>query len=433
MSDLQLFIQGRLSDLTPGDRSAVMNRVPAHDEDLAGAVADLIADVRSRGDAALMEFAERFDSVVLSELEIPQVAWTKALDELDHSVRHALERAAENIQAFHVAQLPLETRVEVEPGVTVTRMWTPLARAGVYAPGGTAAYPSSVLMGAVAASAAGVDEIIVCSPPGLNGLPPAEVMAACAIAGVDRLFALGGAGAVAALAYGTASVPVADAVVGPGNRWVAEAKRQVAGDIVIDAPAGPSEVLVIADDTADSRLVAMEMVAQAEHDRDAVSVLVSTSERVADAVCASLMGLLESGPRAAIARAALGNSGAVLIADSMQDALGFSEEFAPEHLSLMTAGASEQARNLRNAGTIFVGQAASVAFGDYMTGANHVLPTGGRARSFSGLATQHFLRSFTVQEIDASGARAMAGDVATLATVEGLPAHAQAAEARIGS
>jgi histidinol dehydrogenase len=274
-----------------------------------------------------------------------------------------------------------------------------------------------------------VREVVVCSPPGPSGEPPIEVLAACAIARADRVFAVGGAGAVAALTFGTGSVPAVDAIVGPGNRWVTEAKRQVAGQVLIDSPAGPSEVLVLADQATDPRLAAHELLAQAEHDPEAACVLVSTSAAVADAVEEALAQLLSRAPRRAIAEAALASSGAVLLASSLDEALDFAERYAPEHLSVMTAEAVA-AERISTAGTTFLGAWASVAYGDYLTGANHVLPTAGRARSFSGLSIQHYLRSYTVQEISADGALALADDVALLAAAEGLPAHGDAALAR---
>jgi histidinol dehydrogenase len=426
---VRLFARGRLADLDAETEARLLDRAPTDDPGLADSVAKLIADVRARGDRALLDMAERFDGVRLERLEVPREAWTRAVDALDRGVRAALERAADNIRRFHAAQIPADVSLEVEPGVRITRRWTPLARVGVYAPGGRAAYPSSVLMGVVPAKAAGVTEVIVCSPPGPTGLPPAEVLAACAIGGADRLFAIGGAGAVAALVHGTEGVPATDAVVGPGNRWVTEAKRQVAGEVMIDSPAGPSEVLVLADGDADARSVAFEVLAQAEHDPDAACVVVTTDTRLASDVEASLSELLADAPRAEICRQALATSGAVLIADSLPEALDFVDRYAPEHLSVMTRDAATDARAIRTAGTTFVGPAASVAFGDYLTGANHVLPTAGRARSFSGLSTAHYLRSYTVQEIDASGAASMAADVALLAEAEGLPAHAAAARA----
>ena len=426
---IELFARCRLADLDAATEERLLDRAPTDDPRLAESVSRLIQDVRVRGDAALLEMAERFDGARLERLEVPRAAWEAAADALDPSVRAALGRAAANIRRFHVAQIPVDVSLDVEPGVRITRTWTPLSRVGVYAPGGRAAYPSSVLMGVVPAKAAGVPEVVVCSPPGPAGAPPPEVLAACAIGGADRLFAIGGTGAVAALVYGTETVPAADAVVGPGNRWVTEAKRQVAGQVTIDSPAGPSEVLVLADGSADPRAVALEVLAQAEHDPDAACVVVSIDGTLAADVEAALAGLLLETPRAEICRQALATSGAVLLADTLAGALDFVNRYAPEHLSVMTRDAAADARAVRTAGTTFVGPSASVAFGDYMSGANHVLPTAGRARSFSGLSTLHYLRSYTIQEIDRAGAAAMADDVAVLAEAEGLPAHAAAAKA----
>lgn len=429
---MALLARGPVSALSAEQTATLLERSFEPNRETVAAVAAILSEVRSLGDASLVAMAERFDAVTLRSVEVPREVWVAALDELDANLRGALERAARNVEAFHTAQIPADVEVETEPGVLVRRVWTPLERVGVYAPGGTAAYPSSVLMGVVPARAAGVGEVVVCSPAGPDGSPPAAVMAACALAGADRLFAIGGAGAVGAMAFGTETVPRVDAIVGPGNRWVTEAKRQLAGSIVIDSPAGPSEVLVIADDSADPSLVAAEMLAQAEHDRDAGCVALVTTTAMADALEAALATALAATPRSDIARAALADQGAILVVASIDQAVAFTERYAPEHLSVMTADARELAGRFRNAGTIFVGAAASVAFGDYMSGANHVLPTAGGARSFSGLSATNFLRSFTVQEIDARGAQAMAADVGTLADAEGLPAHAAAARARQG-
>jgi histidinol dehydrogenase len=429
-SDVRLFARARLADLAPEARAHLLTRDLGAEGRTGDVVRKLVANVRGRGDAALFEMAQLFDGVKLDALEVPRGAWDDALEALPATVRAALQRAARNIRAFHAAQIPGDVSVEVEPGVRVTRVSVPVERAGVYAPGGRAAYPSSVLMGVVPAKAAGVREVIVCSPPGPDGRPPAEVLAACAIGGADRLFSLGGAGAVAALAFGTESVPRVDAIVGPGNRWVMEAKAQVAGDVVIDSPAGPSEVLVLTDDTADPWLAATEMMAQAEHDPDAACVLVTTSERVARETEAALAAQLSAAPRADICREAFAASGAILLVDTLEEGIDFTVRYAPEHLSVMTDDAAAVARRIPTAGTTFVGGWASVAYGDYMSGGNHVLPTAGRARSFSGLSTQHFLRQFTLQEIDRRGAEALAADVALLAEAEGLPAHAAAARAR---
>lgn len=423
--------RGRLDDLDPADLAALLDRTPASGEGVRETVAGLVAEVEERGDSALLGMAARFDGVALDRLEVPRESWDAALAALAPEIRTGLERAAENIRRFHEAQLPAEVTVETEPGVSVTRAWTPLRRVGVYAPGGTAAYPSSVLMGVLPARAAGVDEVIVCSPPSPSGAPPDLVLAACAISGADRVFSLGGAGAIAALAFGTESVPRVDAIVGPGNRWVTEAKSQLAGTVVIDAPAGPSEVLVIADGSGDPRMAAAEMLAQAEHDPDASCVLVTTSTSVADAAALELGRRLEDAPRGDIAREALQRRGGIILVDSLDAAVDLAEAYAPEHLSLLAFDAAAMSRRIRNAGTIFVGSSSSVAFGDYMTGANHVLPTAGRARSFSGLGTHTFLRSFTIQDITSRAAQALATDVARLAEAEGLPAHADAARARV--
>lgn len=434
VSAMELFAEGALGDLDPAILERLLERSPRDDaSDVSTTVRRVIADVRDRGDAALIAMAKRFDGVELAGIEVPRDRWDAALEALPVDVRQALLRAAGNIQRFHAAQIPKDVVFDVEPGVRITRTVAPLGTVGVYAPGGRAAYPSSVLMGVVPARAAGVAEVVVCSPPGPEGAPPNEVVAACAIAGADRLFAVGGAGAIAALAFGTETVSAVDAIVGPGNRWVSEAKRQVAGRVAIDCPAGPSEVLVVADDSADATWAAHELLAQAEHDPDAACVLVTTSERVAREAREALGRLLADAPREGVARAALASSGAILLASSDTDAFDFAERYAPEHLSIMTAPGAEDARRVSTAGTTFVGGHASVAFGDYLTGANHVLPTAGRARSFSGLSVQHFLRSYTIQEVTREGAAGMADDVATLAMAEGLPAHAAAALARSGT
>jgi histidinol dehydrogenase len=285
-------------------------------------------------------------------------------------------------------------------------------------------------MGMVPARVAGVGEIVLCSPPSRESGQPSEVvLAAAALAGADRVFALGGAGAIAAMAYGTSSVPRVDRIVGPGNAYVAEAKLQVASAVAIDSPAGPSELLVLCDDSADPALVAREMLAQAEHDPLAAVVAVSTSARSAAAIIEALEAQLPAQARAEISRAALGSQGAVLWAHSVDDAIEFANAYAAEHLLLLVDGLDDALARLRNAGTVFVGAAASVAFGDYMTGANHVLPTGGLARSYSGLSTLDFVRWTTYQRVSPSAAARLADDVGIFADAERLPGHALAARA----
>lgn len=425
-----LAVTGKLAELTAEQEALLLNRGRAGDADVEIAVRALVEDVRRRGDAALREQALRFDRAALGSLEVPREAWDEALTALEPAVRAGLEEAARNIAAFHQAQLPPPLEVEVSPGVRLGRRAEPLERVAVYAPGGRAAYPSSVLMGVVPARVAGAREVVVCSPAGPDGRPPAAVLAACALAGADRVFAIGGAGAIAAVAYGTETVPRCDKVVGPGNTYVTEAKRQLNGAIAIDSPAGPSEVLVIADGAADPELVAAELICQAEHDPDAAAVLVCTVPRILEATRAALARRVPAAPRREIVEAALAARGGLLLADSLEEALAFSARYAPEHLLLLVRDARAALEGVRAAGTVFLGAASSVAFGDYITGANHVLPTAGLARSYAGLSTLEFLRWFTYQEVSPEAAARLAGPTAALAEAEGLPAHAAAARLR---
>jgi len=417
----------RLTELTPAQEGKLFDRGRMQDAPVSAVVSELIEDVRVRGDAALREQARRFDNAADLRIEVPRSEWQAAHERMDAEVRSGLELAARNIAVFHRAQLPAVLELEVQPGVLLGRRADPLERVAVYAPGGRAAYPSSVLMGVVPARVAGVKEVIVCSPAGPSGSPPESVLAACAIGGADRLFAIGGAGAIAAAAYGTATVPRVDRIVGPGNAYVTEAKRQVNGVVSIDCPAGPSEVLVIADDSADARLVAFELLAQAEHDPDAASVLISTSAELLESVAAIVTSELSAQPRAAIIRVALAARGALLRARDLSEMLDFNRRYAPEHLALYVRDPRAALKQTYNAGTVFLGGAASVAFGDYLTGANHVLPTATLARSYSGLSVLDFMRWTTYQHVTPRAALALAPITARLATAEGLPAHAAAA------
>lgn len=427
---MKIAIEKRIDALTPEERTLLLERRPDGEGRLQEQVREILQRVRDQGDEALRAMAKDFDRVELASLEVPPARWEEALTGLDSAVREALVRAATNIRAFHEAQIPGDVVVEIEPGVRLGRRSVPLAAVGVYAPGGRAAYPSSVLMGVVPARAAGVREIVVCSPPGPSGEPPVEVLAACAIGGATRLFAVGGAGAVGALAFGTSSVPRVEAVVGPGNQWVTEAKRQVAGELRIDSPAGPSEVLVVAGPEADTDRVAGELLAQAEHDPEAAVCAVSWDAEVLAATRSALERMLDAAPRREIAERAIASRGALLLAAGRTEALAFAEAYAAEHLAIFTDDPQGDMEGQTRAGTVFLGDSSSVAFGDYMTGANHVLPTAGRASSFSGLSTLEFLRFFTWQEVSPEGAARMAEAVQTLARAEGLPAHAAAAAER---
>ncbi|HZS60072.1 MAG TPA: histidinol dehydrogenase [Gemmatimonadaceae bacterium] len=345
-------------------------------------VADIIARVQREGDCALFALAREFDDVTLDTLEVPVGA---AVPEALHN---AMSRAIKNLRTAHEAFAPKAVEVETEPGIIVGRRPDPLSRVGVYAPGGRATYPSSLLMGAIPAKVAGVREVIVCSPK-----PSPALLAAAEMAGVDRVFAVGGAGAIAAMAYGTETIPRVDKIVGPGNAYVAEAKLQLAGVVASEAPAGPSELLVIADETADPAIIAREMAAQAEHD-----------------------------PRARVAVVIVGRDVATI-----DDAIAYANEWAPEHLLLAVAEPESVFARIRNAGAVFLGESSSVTFGDYLTGGNHVLPTGGWARSYSGLSTQDFVRWTSYTRVDRAAAARLAEDTAVFAEAEGLRAHAVAA------
>lgn len=429
MSALRWAIRGALNTLDPATRTRLLDRRGLPDRSRQAATAAILERVRTEGDAALRALAAEFDRVTLDALEVPRAEWERALNALPAATRSALERAAENIREVHTAFRPLERRITTRDGVTITRRPDALGAVGVYAPGGRAAYPSSVLMGVVPAAVAGVREIIVSSPPSPNGLPTDVVLAAAAIGGSTRVFALGGAGAIGAMAFGTASVPAVDRIVGPGNAWVAEAKAQVASVVAIDAPAGPSELLIIADERANAERLARELLAQAEHDPEAAVVLLATSEALIEATTEALERQLAVAPRAEVARAAIEVNGAALVVSSIAEAIGAANAWAAEHLLVACAGVEQVIAELRDVGTVFYGDAASVAFGDYATGANHVLPTAGLARSYSGLSTVDFYRWTTLQEIDRAAAARLSADVAVLADAEGLPAHAAAARA----
>ena len=420
---------GPVATLSSAARRELDDRSTSVDDEIRERTAAIVSRVRREGDAALRVLARELDAVSLEELEVPRSRCVAALDRLPAAVRAAMERSLENIAAVHRAFLPTAMETSPEPGIVIGRRPDALGSVGVYAPGGRAAYPSSVLMGVVPARVAGVPNVILCSPPGQSGAPSDVVLAAARLAGVDRVFALGGAGAIAAMAYGTDSVPRVDRIVGPGNAYVAEAKLQVSGAVAIDSPAGPSELLVVGDGSSDPEVIAREMLGQAEHDPRACVVGVIANEERARQVIASIDLLLPAQPRRSIIETALGERGAVLWTRTTEEAIAFANEYAPEHLLLALDGANDLLALVRNAGTVFVGISASVAFGDYMTGANHVLPTGGLARSYSGLSVLDFIRWTTYQRVDRAAAASLALPVAAFADAEALPGHAMAARA----
>jgi histidinol dehydrogenase len=428
----QFRFRGRFSDLSSADKALILNRASNVESSVSDTVRTIIARVRSDGDQALKELAFELDGVELVNLEVPRSRLEEALNSISRDLRRAMERAVRNIRAFHEIQRPVMSSITIEPGITVGRRPDPFQRVGIYAPGGRAAYPSSVLMGAVPAKVAGVGDIILCSPPVAGGLPAASVLAAAHLAGVDRVFAVGGAGAIAAMCLGTRTIPRADKVVGPGNAYVAEAKLQLATAAAFDSPAGPSELLVIADESANPATVVREMLAQAEHDPNAIVIVVAIGQPLANEIESTIASSISSARRSGIIAESLSTRGGVVSVVSRAEAVDISNSFAPEHLLIATANPDEMLEQIRNAGTVFLGESSSVAFGDYMTGANHVLPTGGLARSYSGLSTLDFVRWTTFQTVSPDAAAAMAKDVSVFAEAEGLYAHSAASIAWAG-
>ena len=426
MTETLFRFTGAVAELTAADRRTLFDRSTSVDDAVRTQTAAIIRRVRAHGDVALRELAAQFDGATLDAIEVPRAEWMRALHTLEPALRSALTRTVGNVRAAHAAFLPAPIEVETEPGIIVGRRPDPLQRVGVYAPGGRAAYPSSLIMGVVPAKVAGVNDVIVCSPPGTTGLPSDVVLAAAAIAGADRVFALGGAGAIAAMAHGTGSVPRVDRIVGPGNAYVAEAKLQCAGAVAIDSPAGPTELLVIADASVDPMIVARELLAQAEHDPRAAIVCVTVGADVAERISQAIAVLLPAIARRDIVVAALAFAGGMVHTTSLDDAIVFANAWAAEHLLLALAPATLDGAfaALRSAGTVFLGETASVAFGDYMTGANHVLPTGGLSRCYSGLSTLDFIRWTSWQRVTPAAAASLAPDVGRFADSEGLPNHA---------
>ncbi len=398
--------------------------------DVSGAVSDIISDVRARGDQALLDYTARFDGARLDALQVSVEEMEQALAEVEPEFLRILNTAAENIRAFHSHQVRSSFVINEKNGVVLGQRVIPIDRVGLYVPGGTAAYPSSVLMNAIPAKIAGCREVVIVTPPGKDGRLPSAILAAAKVAGVDRIFKVGGAQAVAALAYGTETVPRVDKIVGPGNAYVAEAKRQVFGQVSIDMIAGPSEILVVADAKSDARFVAADLLSQAEHDRLASAVLVTDSQALAEAVQAEIERQLPLLEREAIARASIDNNGKIIVADTLDAAIEISNEIAPEHLELCVDNPFDYLNQIRHAGSVFLGRNCPEALGDYYAGANHTLPTSGTARFSSPLSVDDFVKKSQFTYYTADGLREVAEDVAYFARKEGLTAHARSAVIR---
>lgn len=424
-------LRGR--DLSTAALLAAVPRAQAARAEALSAAADIVADVRDRGEESLRAQAERFDRVEGHDIRVPAAHLDEALARLDPAVRAALEEAIRRVRIASAAQVPAPQVTELGPGARVEQRWQPVRRAGVYVPGGKAVYPSSVVMNVVPAQVAGVGQVALASPPQaeFGGRVHPDILAAARLLGVDEVYAMGGAGAVAAYAYGVASLglePV-DVVSGPGNNFVAAAKRAVGGVVGTDSEAGATEILVVADETASAVLIAVDLISQAEHDEQASAVLVTWSPDLADRVRESVAARVDATRNGVRARTALeGPQSAIVLVDDRSTATAFSNAYAPEHLELHLA--DPRPEEFVNAGAVFVGENSPVSLGDYLAGSNHVLPTGGQARYAAGLSASTFLRPQQVIAYDRDALRAVERGIVALADAEALPAHGEAVTAR---
>ena len=393
-------------------------------------VSEIIANVRERGDAALFEYCKKFDKAELTTLQVSETEIDEALAQTAPELIEIMKKAAANIRRFHERQVRNSFIINNEDGIVVGQKIIPVDRAGLYVPGGTAAYPSTVLMDAIPAKIAGCREVVIVTPPGADGRINSAILAAASIAGVDRIFKVGGAQAIAALAYGTETVPKVDKIVGPGNAFVAEAKKQVVGRVSIDMIAGPSEILIVADRDTDPRFAAADLLSQAEHDKMASAVLVTDSMELAVAVQKQLEAQIPLLERAEIARVSIDNNGKIIVADTLDAAIEIANEIAPEHLELCVDSPFDYLDKVRHAGSVFMGRNCPEALGDYFAGPNHTLPTSGTAKFSSPLSVDDFIKKTQYTYYTRDALSRVAKDVAAFAKAEGLTAHANSAVIR---
>lgn len=419
--------QYKLAEIAVQD---ILNRDIREERDVEAVVDEIMARVRAEGDAALLEYGRRFDKAQLEVLQVSEAEIAEAVASLDADFIRTLELARDNIRRFHSQQVPKNFVLTEEGGIVLGQKYTAVERAGLYVPGGTASYPSSVLMNAVPAKLAGVSEIVMTTPPNAEGKIAAPILAAAKVAGVDKIFKVGGAQAIAALAYGTESVPKVDKIVGPGNIFVATAKRKVFGLVDIDMIAGPSEILVLADGSCNPAYVAADMLSQAEHDKLATAVLITTSQQLADAVSAELERQLALLPREEIARASIENNGKIIIADDLAAAVAAANIIAPEHLEVCVDEPFALLDSIRNAGSIFLGKNVPEALGDYWAGPNHTLPTSGTARFSSPLSVDDFVKKSSFIYYPKPALAKVAERIEDFAGREGLQAHARSVAIR---
>ena len=399
-------------------------------KDVSSVVSSIIKDVQEKGDEALREYTKKLDGADIFEIEVSKEEIKAAADSMDIEFMRVLEKAASNIRKYHSKQVRNSFVMTEENGIVLGQKIVPVSVAGIYVPGGTAAYPSTVLMDTIPAKIAGCGSVIMVSPPGKDGRVNPAVLAAAYVAGVDRVFRVGGAQAIAALAYGTETIPRSDKIVGPGNIYVAEAKKQVSGVVSIDMIAGPSEILIIADGASSAKVVAADMLSQAEHDKNASAVLITDSESLAEEVRAELEVQIPLLPRYEIARASIDTNGKIIVVDSIEKAIEVSDRIAPEHLEVCVDNPFDYLDKIHNAGSVFLGRNCPEALGDYIAGPNHTLPTSGTARFSSPLSVDDFVKKYQFSYYTQSALASVADDVALFARREGLEAHARSALVR---
>ncbi len=410
----------------------VLNRGKADISSIEASVRKIVKDVREQGDKALLQYTEKFDKVRLtaSKLKVDEKEIKEAYKKLEKSQITALRKAAENIAKFHKKQLRDKWTMQIAEGVTLGQVTRPIASVGVYVPGGKAVYPSSVLMCAVPAKVAGVEKIVVCSPPSESGDVAASLLVAADVAGVSDVYRVGGAQAIAAMAYGTGTVPNMDKIVGPGNVFVTAAKLEVSKDVAIDVPAGPSEVLIIADETGNASFIASDLLAQAEHDPQAWAILLTTSKQLASKVKDEVYMQMKNLTRTDIINSSIQKRGLIVTFNNIEEAIRYSNMIAPEHLQIQTKNPTEVLNKIRNAGAVFLGGYSPVAFGDYSSGLNHVLPTAGYAKIYSGLSSLDFVKTMNFIQCSKEGYRKLKETTITLAEMEGFDAHAKSVAIR---
>ena len=413
------------------DLSKTIKRSEQDIENVLTAVSDILHDVRINKDESVLGYTEKFDGVRIENLKVSEDEIKKAYDTIDTQLLSALKKASLNIEKFHKMQIPSDWKIEVNPGITAGQIIRPINSVGCYIPGGRAAYPSSILMTVIPAKIAGVKRIVCVTPPQKDGSILDAILVAADLAGADEIYKVGGAQAIAALAYGTESIRSVEKIVGPGNIFVTAAKKLVYGQVDIEFPAGPSEVLILADETANSEFIATDILAQAEHDPNASCFLVTDSETLAKKVNEDVDRLSKTSPRCEIIEESLSKNGKIIVTENIGEAIHVTNEYAPEHLIISTANDSEVLSEINNAGSIFLGSYSPVAAGDYGSGTNHVLPTGGGAKMYSGLSTESFIKKPTVQRITKDALAELSKISVPIAEYEGFYAHADSFKKRL--